>query len=112
MYSYKECEALANKVNPKHVVHPNTKTRAVLKSSFVNSKNGIDEVCISAYSYDIIPRVDLVLVHGGDGRWHNVPVPWDDYIPLEAKNNFYVADTELAKDHTIVSKRNNVCIFN
>ena len=111
-YSYKECEALANKVNPTYVVHPKTKTRAILKSSFVNSKNGIDEISICAYSYDIIPRVDLVPVHGGDGRWHSVPVPWDDYIPLEAKNNFFVADTELAKDRTIVSKRNNVCIFN
>lgn len=111
-YSYKECEALSNKASAEYVVHPRTKTHAILKSSFVNSKNDIDEICISAYSYDIIPRVDFIPVHGGDGRWHNVPVPWDDYIPLEATNNFFVATSDLAQNHNIIAQRNNLCIFN
>lgn len=110
-YSYKECEALSNKISSEYVVHPHTKTRAILKSSFVNSKHGVDEICISAYSYDIIPRVDFIPVHGGDGRWHNVPVPWDDYIPLEKTNRFFVATSELAQNHTIVAQRNKLCVF-
>ena len=112
IYSYKECEALANKVSAEYVVHPSTKTHAILKSSFVNSKNDIDEICVSAYSYDIISRVDFIPVHGGDGRWHNVPVHWDDYIPLEATNNFFVATSDLAKNKNIIAQRNNICIFN
>ena len=111
-YSYKECEALSNKVSAEYVVHPKTKTHAILKSSFVNSKNDIDEICIYAYSYDIIPRVDFIPVHGGDGRWHNVPVPWDDYIPLEATNHFFVATSDLAQNKNIIAQRNNICIFN
>lgn len=111
-YSYKECEALSNKVSSEYVVHPRTKTHAILKSSFVSSKNNVDEICVSAYSYDIIPRVDFVPVHGGDGRWHNVPVPWDDYIPLEASNTFFVAAADLAQNRNIIAKRNNLCIFN
>ena len=111
-YSYKEYEALSNKVSAEYVVHPKTKTHAILKSSFVNSKNDIDEICIYAYSYDIIPRVDFIPVHGGDGRWHNVPVPWDDYIPLEATNNFFVATSDLAQNKNIIAQRNNICIFN
>jgi len=83
-----------------------------LKSSFVGSKNDIDEICISAYSYDIIPRVDFIPVYGGDGRWHSVPVPWDDYIPLEATNNFFVATANLAQSKNILARRNNLCIFN
>ena len=111
-YSYKEYEALSNKVSAEYVVHPKTKTHAILKSSFVNSKNDIDKICICAYSYDIIPRVDFIPVHGGDGRWHNVPVPWDDYIPLEATNNFFVATSDLAQNKNIIAQRNNICIFN
>ena len=111
-YSYKECEALSNKINVKYVAHPETKTLSILKSSFVRSERDIDEICITAYSYDIIPRVDIVPVHGGDGRWHNVPVPWDDYIPLVANNNFFVASTSLAEGKNIMAQRNDICIFN
>ena len=111
-YSCKEYETLSNKAKAEHFVHPLTKTQAILKSSFVNSKNNIDEIRVSAYSYDIIPRVDFIPVHGGDGRWHNVAVPWDDYIPLESANNFYVAESELVPNKNIIAKRNNICIFN
>ena len=111
-YSYKECEALSNMISVEYVAHPRTKTHAILKSTFVGSKNNVDEICISAYSYDIMPRVDFVPVHGGDGHWHSVPVPWDDYIPLEASNNFFVATDDIAQGQNVVAKRNNLCIFN
>jgi hypothetical protein len=39
-------------------------------------------------------------------------VPWDDYIPLESANNFYVAESELVQNKNIIAKRNNICIFN
>lgn len=111
-YSYKECEALANAVRAENVVHPKTKTRAILKSSFIKSNDSMDEISVTAYSYDIIPRVELVLMHGGDGRWHNVPVPWDEYIPLEATNNFFVGKKELAENKNVMAGRNDLCIFN
>lgn len=111
-YSLKESEVLANAVNYKHVVHPNTKTKAILKSSFVNSKDGIDETCITAYSYDIEKRVDVVSVHGGDGHFHNVPVEWDEYLPLEISNNFYISTNEVAKNKSVKASRNGLSIFN
>ena len=110
-YSNKECEALSNRLGVEYTVHPNTKTRAILKTFVVNSKNDVDEISVCAYSYDIIPRIDLIPVHGGDGRWHSVPVPWDDYIPLTATNNFFVAASALAKDQTVIARRNDICIF-
>ena len=102
-YSYKECEALSNKVSAKRVAHPKTKTPAILKSSFIGPKD---------YSYDIIPRIDLIPVLGGDGRFHNVPVPWNDYQPLEAREHFLVAGSEHTGGHQIIAKRGNLCIFN
>jgi hypothetical protein len=56
--------------------------------------------------------VDFIPVHGGDGHWHDVPVPWDDYIPLEATNNFFIATADLAPNQNILACKNNLCIFN
>lgn len=112
MYSFKECEALANAVDDKYLVHPDTKTKAILKSSFVKSENGVDETCITAYSYDIEKRVDVVSVYGGDGHFHNVPVEWDEYLPLEESNNFFVSDIGLSQNKNIIARRNGLCIYN
>jgi len=111
LYALKECEVLANALDCRQVVHPNTKTKAILKSSFVGSENGIDETCITAYSYDIEKRVDIIPMYGGDGRFHNVPVEWDDYLPLEASNHFYVSTNEIAKEKSVMARRNGLCIF-
>ena len=110
LYSLKESEVLANAVDRKYVVHPRTKTPAILKSTFVGSRNNMDETCITAFSYDIMKRVDFVPVHGGDGHFHNVPVEWDDYLPLEAENNFFITTTETADAKSVIAHHNGLCI--
>ena len=112
LYSLKECEALANAIDYKYVVHPDTKTKAILKSAFVSSKDNVDETCITAYSYDVENRVDIFSVQGGDGHFHNVPVEWDEYLPLEAQNNFYISTKETAQSKSVIATRNDLCIFN
>ncbi|MBE6623713.1 MAG: hypothetical protein E7621_05985 [Ruminococcaceae bacterium] len=111
-YSLKETEALANKIDSSYTVHPETKTEAILKSSFIRSENQTDEINISSFSYDIEKRTDYVSVYGQDGRWHSVPVEWDEYIPLESSNNFFVCKTELAKEKNIIAQGNGLCIYN
>lgn len=112
LYAQKECEALANGIDAQYIVHPDTKTQAILKSSYVGSKEQVDETCITAYSYDIHQRVDVVSVMGGDGRFHNVPVPWDEYVPLKASKHFYVAAVDQVKSENIMANQNGLCIFN
>ncbi len=112
LYAQKECEALANAVDRKYVVHPATKTPAILKSAFVNSKDSVDETCITAYSYDIEQRVDIVQVRGGDGRVHNVSVPWDEYMPLLQENTFFITTLEKGKTNNVKASRNGLCIYN
>lgn len=112
LYSLKECEALANAVAYKYVVHPNTKTKAILKSAFVGSKDNVDETCITAYSYDIAKRVDIVTILGGDGHFHSVPVDWDEYLPLTASNHFYISTNGIAKNKKVIARRDGLCIFN
>ena len=111
MYSYKECEALANAVPASLVVHPNTKTSAIIKSAYLSSQGKTDQAQISAFSYDIEGRVDYVSMLGGDGRYHSVAVPWDEYLPLMAHNTFCFADIETAAGHEVVASRNGLCIF-
>jgi len=111
LYSHKESEALANAVDHRHMVHPRTKTNAILKASFVGSRGKTDETCITAYSYDIAKRVAVVSVFGGDGRFHDVRVPWDEYLPLEAENHFYITEADEAKNKTVFARRNGLCIY-
>lgn len=110
-YSHKECEAVANAVNAERFAHPASKTKAILKSSFVASRNGADEIAVTAYSYTIEKRLDVVPMLGGDGRMHGVPVPWDEYIPLEAQNTFFVAKAEQVENRTVIARHNGLCIY-
>ena len=111
LYSFKECEALANAVNRKHVVHPSTKTSAILKSEFVRSSNKTDENRVTAYSYDIAQRVEYISMLGGDGRFHSVPVHWDDYLPLVHQTSLFVSDIETGKSMKPFATRNGLCIY-
>ncbi len=110
-YSVRQCEALVNKLAPSVVVHPQTKSSAILKVSVVASVGEVDEISVTAYSYDIVQRVDFVAVYGGDGRWHQVAVAWDDYIPLVSENKFFVTTPQMAKNRTVLAQQNNLCIY-
>lgn len=111
-YSVKECETLTNLIHEKDIAHPDSQTQSIVKSSFIASKNGIDEIDVSAYSYDIAKRVASITVLGGDGRLHAVNVPWDEYLPLQTNHRLFVAPTEKVKDRTVLAARNDLCIFN
>ncbi len=113
LYSFKEYESLANAACARFV-HPATKTRAILKTSYVGSNGNEDTIRVTAYSYDILPRIDVIPVMGGDGRMHGVPVPWDDYIPLETTNAFRVASVgpDGASGANVIAQRGNLCILN
>ncbi len=108
-YALKENEALANSIDTSHLVHPSTKTQAILKSQLIRSDDTGDTTRITAYSYDIHKRVDVVSVHGGDGYFHDVEVPWDEYIPLEESNLFRISEQPQA-GQTPLGQRNKLYI--
>lgn len=109
-YAYKEYEVLANSMEKQYTVHPDTKTSAILKSRIVSSENETDETVITAYSYDIEQLVDIIPVRGGDGYMHDVPVYWDNYIPLEQENRFFVTREDVHNGN-VKAKRNGLCIY-
>lgn len=79
-------ETLANAMDESCFVHPHTRTPAILKAVPVRHRGETDIVKIKAHSYDAVSRVTYVSVYGGDGRFHNVPVYWDKYIPLSKES--------------------------
>lgn len=110
-YSLKEFEILANAADAHELIHPDTKTQAIFKSGYVGSNSDGDETCITAYSYDIVVRTDYVPVLGGDGNFHNVPVEWNEYIPLEAETHFLVAPEEKNLGLEKIASRNSLCFY-
>lgn len=89
-YSEYEYEVLANVIGTQNFAHSQSRTESILKAQFIYSENNTDYVKITAHSYSTIPRVDFVPVLGGDGRMHAVPVPWDEYIPVQNERDIVV----------------------
>ncbi len=85
-----ESEALANRFGNSYFAHPESKTNAILKAQFVQKDVLADKVEVTAYSYNAVPRVAYIPVMGGDGRMHNVPVPWTEYLPLTRRTEMEV----------------------
>ena len=49
---------------------------------------------------------------GGDGHIHAVPVPWDEYLPLEARNSFVVCAAPAEPNPNAIANRNGLCMYN
>lgn len=80
-----EFEALANFEGEKLFQHPKAATRSILRAGDVTPGREANEctVDITAHSYEGIPRLTYVTVHGRDGNDHKVPVEWIEYVPVE-----------------------------
>lgn len=96
-YTSYEHESLANSFNSDIFAHERTKTSVILKSSMTTPVGGSDVVKVSAYSFDAVPRITYVTMHGGDGFSHEVPVEWTEYIPLEKDNYMQVKKLGLSE---------------
>ena len=61
-------------------------TSCIFKIINVQQKNNAALLDVIAYGYQGAPRVDFIPKLGGDGRWHNVPVDWVEYIPISKES--------------------------
>jgi len=85
-----EDEVIANKFNIDLLQPEGAKTHSILKAKYESKLGKTDKVKIIAYSFDTIEHVDVVSVYGGDGRYHNVPVSWKEYIPIEKHSHMVI----------------------
>ena len=93
-----EVESAANVFNINLFKHPATRSLGViLKSKFKTTYENADRCTIVAHSFEGIDRVEYVSVYGGDGRYHQVPVHWIEYLPIQKETPFVIADTKADK---------------
>lgn len=79
-----EHESIANYLGEDVFRPSGCTTRCLLKTSVESRSNGSSRIRVTANGYRGIDRIDMVRIHGGDGKDHDVPVHWTEYMPVEA----------------------------
>ena len=102
--SFWEHEATANYFGERRFQHPSCVTRSILKTREVRRTNGVGEVAVTAFGFRGEDRTDYVSVFGGDGDWHDVPVPWVEYLPVKRTSSMSVAESSAAAENLRAQK--------
>ena len=88
--SYWEHEVMANYLGESSFKHPESITRNILKTHSEPSPMGGSIVSVLASGYRGIGRVTIIPLRGGDGRFHDVPVQWTEYVPVQRSSQMLV----------------------
>ena len=96
--SFWEHESVANYHGEDKFAHPNCITRNILKTQVVQRENGESTIAVTAHGYRGEDRIDYKEVYGGDGRWHDVPVPWTEYLPVQRTSNMCLSESGAPSD--------------
>ncbi|MBP5585429.1 MAG: hypothetical protein J6Y92_03635 [Lentisphaeria bacterium] len=91
--SFWECESLANSFDPEMFRHPQSVTKNILKTTSEPQPDGDTLVSVTAHGFRGVEHTDYISKHGGDGHWHDVPVHWIEYIPVQKTSPFFVRET-------------------
>ncbi len=87
-----EHEALANFWGQDHFKHPQCVTDCILKTKKEQTSGDSSSVTVYAYGYRVEQRISYITKWGGDGRTHQVPVYWDEYLPVTGKRRMDIAE--------------------
>ena len=96
--SFWEHEAVANYHGETKFEHPSCITHSILKTRVVQIEDGESTVAVTAHGYMGADRTDYESVHGGDGKWHEVPVHWTEYLPVHRTSNMCLSARDTPSD--------------
>lgn len=85
-----ETEVMANASKTKSFIPEDAATDVILKTELLRKQRTADVNKVHAYSFKAIRHVDYVPTLGGDGKMHNVPVEWFEYLPVEKTSELVV----------------------
>ncbi len=102
--SFYEHERVVNMMNESEFKHPLSKTRNILKTSVVKSGDFRDTIKVTAYGYETQDRIDYITVFGGDGRSHQVPVHWVEYLPVENATDVAINVVQETKEESYADR--------
>ena len=86
--SYWEHESIANYWGEEKFADPSCATSCILKTSESRNDDGTVEVKVRAYGYRAEARVDYVSKYCSNGNYYDVPVHWEEYIPVMGTGTF------------------------
>lgn len=90
-----EHEALANYLGEGRFKHAASATRNILKTAARCGDAEMEQrVTVTAHGFRKEQRTEYVEVRGGDGRLHDVPVKWMEYLPVSRRSVMDVVDAE------------------
>ncbi len=92
-----EAESLANCFKDEVWEHQDTATNLILTCRYAYNVGKSDCYSVLANSFGVEQRVDYVSVYGDDGSYHNVPVPWNYYFPLEKGSLLFVRNLDMTE---------------
>lgn len=92
-----EAECFANQMDGSLFLPDDAATPQILKVSYLQSTGESDVFAVHSGAFRGEPRVDYVSMVGGDGRVHEVPVPWTEYFPVEKVQRILVRPTDLSR---------------
>lgn len=87
-----EHEALANFWGQDHFKHPQCVTDCILKTEKTKASADSFSIMVYAYGYRVEKRISYITKWGGDGRTHQVPVYWDEYLPVTGKGSMNITE--------------------
>lgn len=73
-------------------IRDNVKT--MIKTSHYSTEKDSEIVQVDAYSYRTVRRIDYVPVLAGNGKTYNVPVEWEEYVPVKKREYIEVTEIE------------------
>lgn len=92
-----EAERLVNRIGQASFAPEGSATPSILKVREVEKRGNSDKINVHAYSFRTVKRVDFIPRFGGDGRMHEVPVPWVEYIPISRETTVNVGELSVSE---------------
>ena len=93
--SFWEHEALANFWGQDKFKHPQCVTDSILKTEEA-VRDGQSVITVYAHGYRCEHRLSYIRKRGGDGKWHDVPVHWDEYLPVTGQGSMLMQEDNTA----------------
>jgi len=88
--SFFEYESLVNAIGDERFRPANAATRSILKTVVASRTGGDAVLAVTAHAFRGEERVEYVSKYGGDGKWHQVPVHWTEYLPVSRESRLPV----------------------
>jgi len=96
--SFYEHEKIANTFDLQALKHPKSVTINMMKTQIIRHRDKTDFVEVSAHGYESVQQTDVQVMLGGDGRLHNVVVPWVEYLPVVKRTILDISLHDLKRD--------------